>query len=240
MRKFYRNVHIEEHAEKRLQQLEIALGAPTSPPIPMDLFAEKVLGLTILWEPIEELRGETILGAIHPKDRLIVLNEARQKLFQEKPGLERSTVGHECGHWDLFVDQSTLDHPVLFPGLEEVGPFCLRSCSVGDVAVLRILMSCPEGQKLLSEIDNRSDERDEARAVNRYAAAISMPRKLVQDAALEIDRTKWSGLYDLAGHFNVTISAMVVRLKQLDLLCVDADGTLYESQEQKFGQQRMF
>ena len=38
----------------------------------------------------------------------------RQALFKEKPGLERSTKGHEMGHWDLFVDKGSLEHPTLF------------------------------------------------------------------------------------------------------------------------------
>lgn len=240
MKKFYRNKHIEDLADERLQQLERALGDPLTPPIPIDLFAEKVLGLTILWESIEELPGETILGAIIPKERLMVLNEARQYLFEEKAGLERSTIGHECGHWDLFVDQSTLDHPVLFQGIEEVGPFCLRSSLVGDVAVLRILMSSHEGQKLIKDIEARADDRDEARAVNRYAAAILMPRNLIEEAAFQIDRTKWPNLYDLAKRFNVTISALRVRLEQLNLLYVDDDKTLYESRDHKVGQKRLF
>ena len=33
--------------------------------------------------------------------RKILLNEAHLPLFKEKPGLERSTIGHEPGHWDL-------------------------------------------------------------------------------------------------------------------------------------------
>lgn len=238
--KFYRNDQIEALAEHRLEQLERELQAPLKPPIPMELFAEKVLDLGILWDRIEELPGETILGAIVPKNRLIILNETHQDLFQQKPGLERSTIGHESGHWDLFVDQSTLDHPVLFSNLQEDGPFALRSSAAGDVAVLKPLLSCAEGQELLAEMESRADDRHEARAVNRYAAAISMPKNLIQDAAHAIDRTKWPNLYDLARAFNVTISALRVRLEQLNLLYVDEDGTLYESRDHKNGQQRLF
>jgi Zn-dependent peptidase ImmA (M78 family) len=67
-----------------------------------------------------------------------------------------------------------------------------------------------------------------------------MPRNLIEEAAFQIDRTKWPNLYDLAKRFNVTISALRVRLEQLDLLYVDNDNTLYESRDHKFGQKRMF
>ena len=133
-----RNQKIEELAESRLAELERELKRPLSLPIPIDHVAEKVLGLNFLWEPIEELPGETILGGLIAKERLVILNENRKALFTEKPGLERSTKGHEMGHWDLFIDQSSLDHPTLF-GLDGDGPFALRTSPRGDVAVIKTL-----------------------------------------------------------------------------------------------------
>ncbi len=47
---------------------------------------------------------------------------------------------------------------------------------MGDVAVLKRLLSCEEGQKILREMGQRADEPDEARVVNRYAAAIPRQR----------------------------------------------------------------
>jgi len=38
-----------------------------------------------------------------------VLNESCRNLFEDKPGLERSTVGHEAGHWEFDVDKGALD-----------------------------------------------------------------------------------------------------------------------------------
>ena len=101
--RFYRNVQIERVAEGRLAELQQLTGKPLAPPVPIDLIAEKILGLTLLWDSIEELPGEIIFGGIVPRERLIILNEKRKGLFNEKPGLERSTKGHEMGHWDLFV-----------------------------------------------------------------------------------------------------------------------------------------
>lgn len=234
MKKFYRNDEIERIAEKRILDLEKALGNPLSLPVPIDFFGEQVLGLNILWEEIEELPGEIIFGGIIPKERLILLNESRQEFFSKKPGLERSTKAHEMGHWDLFVDKTLLDHPVLF---EDSGnSFCLRSCSLGNATILKI-NSCPEGLELFRAIKARADEPDEERSVNRYAAAISMPKALVHEEVKKIDRTKWPSLYRLAEKFDVTISALVVRLKQLDLLYVGDDKSLFESYAHATGQQ---
>ncbi len=233
-----RNQEIEEIAASRLAELERRLGRPLSPPIPIDLIAEKVLGLDFLWEPIDELPGEKILGGLIAKKRLIVLNEIHRDLFTEKPGLERSTKGHEMGHWDLLIDKSSLDHPTLFD-VEGEGPIAHRSSPAGEVSVIKALSSDPEGLELLRKIQARADEPDEARAVNRYAAALSMPADMMRADAMKIDRTRWPNLYRLAEKYEVTITALRVRLEQLGLLFVDEHGNLYESRDAASGQMNL-
>jgi len=230
---------VEDIAAIRLAEFESKLGKKLEPPIPIELMAERLLGLSILWEPIEELPGETIFGGIRPEERLIVMNENRRALFTEKPGLIRSTVGHEMGHWDLFVDKATLDHPML-TGFDRPASFPLRSTPIGEVVIISRLMASAEGQALLHEMESRADDPHEARAVNRYAAAISMPATLIRRDAVAIDRTKWPPLYALAKRYDVTISALRVRLMQLDLLYVREDGKLFESKDHAFGQGHLF
>ena len=125
--KFYRNSDIEAQAELRLAELERMLGRPLTPPVPIDLIAEKLLGLDFLWDAIDELPGESILGGLDAPNRLIV-NENRRETFGKHKGLERSTKGHEMGHWDLFIDPSSLDHPTLFDRSDN-GPIVYRSTS---------------------------------------------------------------------------------------------------------------
>jgi hypothetical protein len=120
--KFYRNQEIEDLAAERLSQLARILARPLAPPIPIDLLAEQVLELDFLWEDIDELPRETVLGALHPHKRLIIMNDKHRALFDTKPGLERFTKGHEMGHWDLFIDQGALEHPTLF-ALDDSSPF---------------------------------------------------------------------------------------------------------------------
>ena len=233
--KILRNQEIDEIAAQRLAEFQRKTGCTLSPPVPIDLVAEQVLGLDFLWEPIEELPGEQILGGIIPKNRLIVLNENRKALFSEKPGLERSTKGHEMGHWDLFIDKASLDYPALF-NFDVDGPVAFRSSPAGDVAIIKMLQADAEGQKLLRKIEARADEPDEARAVNRYAAAISMPADLLRDEVMKTDRTQWRNLYRLREKFDVTISALVVRLQQLGLIYVDENRKIYESKDAASGQ----
>ncbi len=237
--KYFRNETVESLAEARLAELERVIGARLQPPIPIDLLAEQVLGLDFLWEEIDELPGEIVLGGLIPERRLIVLNERHLDLFRAKPGLERSTKGHEMGHWDLFVDQSTLDHPGL-PGLATDGGFTLRGSPAGRVQVLQGLLRDPDGVELVRDLMARADDPAEARAVNRYAAAISMPKEIVRALVRDARPSRWPDLYRLAERFEVTITALRVRLEQLGLLYVSPDGRLYPSKAEAAGQLRMW
>lgn len=238
--KFYRNEQIEQIAERRLQEFERKLERPLSLPIDIELFGELVLELSILWDEIEELPGEEVLAGLRVADRLIVMNENRKQEMEAKPGRRRLTQGHEMGHWDLFVDKSKLDHPTLF---EAAAPamFAYRTSTAGgQVQIMKTLLGCDEGRELLRQINSRADAPDEARSVNRYAAAILMPRAMITDEAKKIDRTQWPSLYRLAERFGVTISALRVRLEQFNLVYLDQETKkLYPSREDAQGQARL-
>jgi len=235
--KFYRNDAIEDRAGQRISEMEVILGKPLEPPISLDLIAEQILGLDILWEAIEELPGEVIYGGLRMEDKLIVLNERQRALFEQKPGLERSTKGHEMGHWDLFGKSNQAGQLRLF---EDDEAFVRRSSPAGDLLVIKALIQTPEGQELLRQINKRADDPDEARAVNRYAAALSMPKRLITEEAMKINRRSWPPLYRLAEQFEVSITALTVRLQQLNLLYIDDQKRLYESREQATGQGSLF
>ena len=238
--KFYRNEQIEQIAERRLHEFERKLERPLSLPIDIELYGELVLELSILWDEIEELPGEEVLAGLRVADRLIVMNESRKREMEAKPGRRRLTQGHEMGHWDLFVDKSKLDHPTLF-GAAAPAIFAYRtSTGGGQVQIMKTLLGCEEGRDLLRQINSRADAPDEARSVNRYAAAILMPRAMITDEAKKIDRTQWPNLYRLAERFGVTISALRVRMEQFNLVYLDQETKkLYPSREDAQGQARL-
>jgi hypothetical protein len=62
--KFYRNERIEEVAEQRLREFEGKLGRPLSIPVDIELFGDLVLGLSMLWENIDELPGERVFVVV--------------------------------------------------------------------------------------------------------------------------------------------------------------------------------
>lgn len=238
--KFYRNEQIEQIAEQRIGEYERKLERPLSLPIDIELYGDLVLGLSILWEEIDEIPGEEVLAGLRAPERLIVMNERRKHEMEQKPGRRRLTQGHEMGHWDLFVDRSKLDHPELFE-IAATEIFAYRSSSGGQVQVIQTLLASEEGREILRQINARADAPDEARSVNRYAAAILMPRTMVVEEVRKIDRTQWRNLYSLAERFGVTISALRVRLEQLDLLYLDQKtNTLYASRDNAQGQRQLF
>jgi hypothetical protein len=237
--KFYRNERIEEIAEQRLREFEGKLGRPLSIPVDIELFRDLVLGLSMLWENIDELPGEEVLAGLRPADRLIVMNERRKFELEHQAGRRRLTQGHEMGHWDLFVDISKLDHPGLFA---DAAPsmFAFRSSTGGQVQIMRTLLSCETGRDIVRQINARADTPDEARSVNRYAGAILMPRAIIIAEAKNIDCTQWRNLYRLAERFGVSISALRVRLEQFNLVYVDQENSrLYASREEAMGQTRL-
>jgi hypothetical protein len=186
------------------------------------------------------LPGEEILAGLNPTQRLIVMNERRRHEMEAKPGRRRLTQGHKMGYWDLFVDKSKLNYSSLFAAAAP-SIFAYRSAKSGEVQIMKTLLSCEEGRDLLRQINSRADAPDEARCVNRYRAAILLPRTAIIDEARKIDRTQWRNLYSLAERFGVTISVLRVRLEQSNLLYVDQETrTLYPSREEAQGQSRLF
>ena len=130
----------------RIRQYEQLMGEPVMFPVPIEKIVERILGLDFDWIEIDEQPGEQILAGLIPEERRIVLNSRHLGLFQSKPGLERSTIGHEAGHWDIDIDRTSLHHPRL-PGFD-LQPSVVRR--QGQVFVL-----VHEGQGQIFDCDQR-------------------------------------------------------------------------------------
>lgn len=107
--KYLRNEAIEDLTAQRIREYEAKMDVAVALPVPVEEIVEQVLRLDFDWDVIEERPGEHILGGLDAVNRKILLNEVHLPLFKEKPGLERSTIGHEAGHWDLEVDRAPAD-----------------------------------------------------------------------------------------------------------------------------------
>lgn len=239
--RFWQNAAIESRASERISELGVRLARPVEAPIPIEVLVEGILGLDFLWEEAKEEPGEVVLAYLCPDRRLVVMNEKHQALFQRRPGLERFTVMHEAGHWDLFLRDATTDHPQLF-GDTVSGPSASRERyrHLTKVTIPRELLKDPDGIELLTSITSREDDKDERRAVNRYAAAILMPPTLLRRDAQTREIAGWTDIYWLADRYKVTPTAMRIRLEQLGISSIDEDGVVHGSRAEREGQQRLF
>ena len=235
---------IDEVTSVRLRQYEQLTDTKVTFPVPIEKVVERVLGLDFDWDEIEEQPGETILGGLVPEDRCILLNTKHLDLFEEKPGLERSTIGHEAGHWDIDIDRTSLHHPSL-PGLniaEEV--VFRRSRNGNDEALVKVLNRAVVDDRYLQVYRKLTAGRDSyevANAVDRYQSSFLMPRWLVFEAVENLDLTVWPNLYELSDLMQVTISNLVVRLHRLDLIFIPEDSkTIYPGIDAYTGQKHLF
>ena len=247
MKRFYTRKQIEENAEKMLIEYQHFFGQLTEPPVPIDDLIEQVFDLKISWEPIKCGEDERIFGSLRPDTRQIVLNENELTFFANKPGVERSTKGHELGHWDLFLDHSKLSHPLL-PGFNATEHFIQRSALNGKVDVIRSLAINPALYAKYKQMQLGKDTPLVKSSVDYYSSVISMPRFLVMPIMklfLE-DWDNWSrkpfnyilkDLYDIANLFEVTITALNVRLEQLRLIYIPPDEkSIYRNRQEFEGQ----
>lgn len=241
--KYLRNEAVEDITEQRIRQYEAKFGQPVTLPVPVEQIVEQVLGLDFDYDEIEEMPGEQILGGLDAQNRKILLNAKHADLFDQMPGLLRSTIGHEAGHWDVDIDRSRLNHPT-FPGFDIKPCVVKRHITRADrfIEVLERRAATDErAYKLLKKLTEGQDSPDVKSAVDRYQSALLMPEWLMRDAARQTDLTNWPALYRLAEQAQVTISNLTVRLRRLGLIYIpEGSKTIYRSKDEFNGQGTLF
>lgn len=241
--RYLRNKAIEEVTAQRIREYESKTGVTVTLPVPLEQIIEKVLGLDFDWDVIEELPGEQILGGLDAVNKKILLNEKHVNLFDQKPGLLRSTIGHEAGHFDIDIDRAKLLHPKL-PGMDFKAAIAKRHAQKSD-RLIEVLLdraaTDPRAAKLLKKITEGQDTAEQKSAVDRYQSALLMPEWLMKEAAANLELTSWSVLYGLAEKSQVNISNLTVRLRRLGLIYLrDGDKTIYRSEDEWSGQKSLF
>src|SRR5687768_13273791 len=177
-----------------LRRFEALQGEPIELPVDVDRIGEELLGLSWLYEPIPEPRGTTILAALHPELRLVVLNERYVNEFGRNEGLERFTKAHELGHWVCHVASG-------FSREASVVSRCGPSSDHRRTHDSRLATHDCEAQRAWQETH-----------ANWFAAALLMPPSLLRRAAAAVDVTAWRGRYELRDRCGVSITALNARL----------------------------
>lgn len=123
--RFYHAQTIEALANELLIKWQ-ARDQRLTPPIPVERLAENVLDLRILWDVVPERANETILAGLVPREKTVIFNESRQAILDGTPGLYRTVLAHEIGHWELHVDRALVNQDGI-PGIGEQLQFLFRS-----------------------------------------------------------------------------------------------------------------
>jgi hypothetical protein len=240
---FKTNQFIEEVTAQRIREFESKCGEPVRFPVPIEKIVEIVLGLDFSYEEVEEEPGEQILGGLDVERKSIIINTAHMDLFRKKPGLERSTIGHEAGHWDIDIDRCALEHPT-FQGLD-FGSSAVkrRSHHTGRAIEVLIRKAFDDDRvyRLYKKLIAGQDTPEARSAVDRYQSALLMPAWLVKEAGTHLDFTCWRDLYALAKDAQVTISNLTVRLQRLSHIYIpEGAKTIYRSVDEYAGQVKLF
>ena len=239
--RYLSNEAIEDVAAQRIREYEAKAGVKVAFPVPVEEIIEQVLNLTLLWDAIYEQPGEMILGGLQRQSRTIVLNEKHLALFDEKPGLLRSTIGHEAGHADIEG------------GLGEQGP-CLfgekqdrivHRHSTKTNQQLEVLLDLAirneKAYRAYKHLTAGQDTPEQKSAVDRYQSALLMPAWLMKEAAKRYDLANWKELYRFCEEAQVNISNLTTRLRRLGLIYkIDENKRIHVNEDVYRGQGTLF
>ncbi|MBV9864206.1 MAG: ImmA/IrrE family metallo-endopeptidase [Abitibacteriaceae bacterium] len=198
MKPIWRRQQVEDLALITLLDFRRQTGLPLTPPLDVDLVGEITCRLQWDWDVLQEPPGTLIWAALFPEERSVVLNEAHKDRFAEKSGLERFTKGHEIGHWILHVKEKGDLDPAHATPQQQI------FCRGGETHAV-------------NWVEKHADW---------FAGALLMPASVFVPIAEQYDLAEWKSLYELAKLFDVTISALCVRLAHLGLSYVDENGHL--------------
>jgi Zn-dependent peptidase ImmA (M78 family) len=168
--------------------------------------------LDISWEEISHFCQEDLtMAAIIPKERKIILNDSCKNLFEEKIGTLNFTMAHELGHWVLHVEDK----------LNQQTEFSFDN--IDDTFYCRSFSKKPP-------IEYQAD---------MFAGCLLMPKPIIAPMVNVLKETsntiKFPQLYRMCDLFQVSISALKVRLHELNLLYIH-NGSIYKSKEECCGQ----
>jgi len=208
--KYYHPDVIAKRADEMLARYEAKIGATLFLPIPIERIAEDLIDLQILWQSLPDKDDNTVLAGLSPRKKLVVFNETRLPLFEKTPGLYRTVLAHEIGHWELHSEKDASSQ-ICIPGMVEPLQFIFYS---------------------------ESKSWDEKNA-HLFMSHLLVPEALLNPLIRNVQVFDWPLLYRLRDTFQVTISAIRIRLERKGLLYVDGDGKIYRSKAEYNGQERM-
>lgn len=209
---FLPDTEIEKQANALIERYHHKIEPILAPPVPVEKIADFLLELGTEWTLIPDTDDEPILAYIHAESKTIRLNEARQDHFDQYMGTYEFTLAHEIGHYELHLT---------------------------DVEFKQKNFDFGHGKAYLCRDRNKTKDKREWQA-ERFASFLLMPSGLLLSTTENVNLLSWPNLYTLRDKFQVSITALKIRLENLGLLYVAPDGKLYRTKEEAAGQQTLF
>ena len=181
-----RDEHLEAIASGLLRRARARGLWDGSAPIPVERLIERLLGVRIEFDYLDDGGGAHVLGKLVIHERTIYINTADRERFELIVGLERYTLAHEAGHFELHVDQ---------------GGYLQTNLGL-DLSTDAIL--CRDGDTSPREYQ-----------AERFGAYLLMPEDLVRHAVGSADTSQWSTVLSLRDLFQASGAAMRNRLRFL-------------------------
>ena len=235
MNKIIKNDDIEALVRNRFQEYEGRNGVITSYKIPVeDIIIDA--GLNVEYDEIEEKPGEKFLAGLNVETKSIIINSKHLRLFKEKPGLERSSMGHELGHWDIFEKNKMNGDNITFEFYENSTEIMHRASNTGKRCIVVNIWVDDDVYKVVKKFERKKDHPYVASAVDRYANYLLLPTEKVLQYSEGVDLTVWRNLYGMTEAFDVTISSLSVRLQRMGLIFIK-DRIIYNLKIWPWGNQ---
>jgi hypothetical protein len=182
-------------AESVLTRYASEFGWTRAMPVPIEQIIERLYRIGIEWHELDEPPGTSVLGALDPAARTIVLNRKHEQMLSDVLGPYEFTLGHELGHW-LF----DADDPNQLSLLDSQGE---RFCHSRNSPAM-----------------SQQQQNRETNA-NRFAAELLMPADLV----LRVDEKDLvANMVRYAVDWNVSRTALRIRLETLGILDGESDN----------------
>ena len=215
-------------------------------PVDMERFVDRV-EVSLLWEEIAEPDGAFFLASYTPDDGgLITMNERHRHLFDGRPEIYATCIGHEIGHRILRHHEHRIFQPAppsLFEEREKAQHVFHKSSwnqygmTKEEVMERKLFIQNLAKNALVSnkarQILTQMQDHFEPEWMFWQAEHFSLCMQVPKDRLLEIledgaDYTSWRGIYQLGERFAITGSMMKRRLTKLKLIKIGQDGNPFQ------------
>lgn len=231
---YMRKADVEASAYALLSRYGAEFEPVVELPVPVEKIADFLLELSLDWGPIADEAASPVLAYIDPGAGKIRINEHRRSEFELYPGMLEFTLGHEVGHHQLHMLGSGVEQLAMDFGSD----IAQNPKGPTDAEIAARSGLNPKGYLCRERLGGSVKDTRETQA-NWFASYLLMPEHLLRPSIKNVNLLSWPNLYRLSERCCVSISALKIRLAELRLVYVGADGALYRTEAEANGLKRL-